>query len=213
VLDWGVCPVRVVVDLTRCQGYGQCAFLAPDVFEMHGREALMYDPEPGDAQRDHVLRAVAACPVQALHIDMVDARKVAWRAAVPEPVEPSAPAEPAEPAATARMAAAGGGGSRLTGRIVIVGASLAGLRAAAVLRRDGFTGSLTLIGDEPYEPYDRPPLSKQVLTGRVPAERTTLPSRGDLNAEWLRGQPATGLDLAGKRVFLAGRGEVPSTTC
>ena len=46
---------------------------------------------------------------------------------------------------------------------MIVGASLAGLRAAAALRHEGFTGSLTLIGDEPHEPYDRPPLSKQVL--------------------------------------------------
>jgi NADPH-dependent 2,4-dienoyl-CoA reductase/sulfur reductase-like enzyme len=45
---------------------------------------------------------------------------------------------------------------RREGRIV-VGASLAGLRAAEVLRDRGFTGSLTLIGDEPYEPYDRTP--------------------------------------------------------
>lgn len=51
------------------------------------------------------------------------------------------------------------------GRIVIVGASLAGLRAAEALREEGFHGSLTIIGDEPHEPYDRPPLSKQVLKG------------------------------------------------
>src|SRR6516165_7834506 len=52
-----------------------------------------------------------------------------------------------------------------TGRLVIVGASLAGLRAAEALRKEGFTGPLTIIGDEPEEPYDRPPLSKQVLKG------------------------------------------------
>lgn len=52
-----------------------------------------------------------------------------------------------------------------SGRIVIVGASLAGLRGAEALREAGFTGSLALIGDEPYPPYDRPPLSKTVLTG------------------------------------------------
>ncbi|MEI7718213.1 MAG: FAD-dependent oxidoreductase, partial [Mycobacterium sp.] len=52
---------------------------------------------------------------------------------------------------------------RAEGRIVIVGASLAGLRAAEALREKGFEGSLTIIGDEPHEPYDRPPLSKQVL--------------------------------------------------
>ncbi len=59
-------------------------------------------------------------------------------------------------------------------RIVIVGASLAGLRAAEALRREGFVGYLTLIGDEPYPPYDRPPLSKQVLGGRLAIEHTTL---------------------------------------
>ena len=61
---------------------------------------------------------------------------------------------------------------RSSGRIVIVGASLAGLRAAEALREEGFRGRLTIIGDEPYEPYDRPPLSKQVLHGWVPADHT-----------------------------------------
>ena len=64
---------------------------------------------------------------------------------------------------------------RAEGRIVIVGASLAGLRAAEALREKGFNGSLTIIGDEPHEPYDRPPLSKQVLKGWVPADHTKLP--------------------------------------
>jgi 3-phenylpropionate/trans-cinnamate dioxygenase ferredoxin reductase subunit len=53
------------------------------------------------------------------------------------------------------------------GRIVIVGASPAGLRAAEALREEGFTGSLTVVGDEPHAPYDRPPLSKQVLLGQA----------------------------------------------
>jgi 3-phenylpropionate/trans-cinnamate dioxygenase ferredoxin reductase component len=60
---------------------------------------------------------------------------------------------------------AAGANGVFDGRVVIVGASLAGLRAAEALRLAGFTGSLTLIGDEPYPPYDRPPLSKTVLTG------------------------------------------------
>src|SRR5258708_30391917 len=59
-------------------------------------------------------------------------------------------------------------------RIVIVGASLAGLRAAEALRREGFVGQLTLIVDEPYPPYDPPPLSKQVLGRRLPIQHTTL---------------------------------------
>ena len=91
-----------------------------------------------------------------------------------------------------------------SGRIVIVGASLAGLIAAERLRAEGFTGPLTLIGDEPYLPYDRPPLSKAVLTGWIPAAYTQLPRRETLmDAEWRLGVRATGLDLAAKRVHLA----------
>jgi 3-phenylpropionate/trans-cinnamate dioxygenase ferredoxin reductase component len=86
-------------------------------------------------------------------------------------------------------------------RIVVVGASLAGLSAAEALRAEGFRGLLTLIGDEQYEPYDRPPLSKAVLTGWLPAEHTALPR--DLDAEWLLGVPASGLDAAGRHVELA----------
>ena len=71
------------------------------------------------------------------------------------------------------------------------------------LRKGGFRGRLTLVGDEPYEPYDRPPLSKQVLTGRVAPESTALPQDSGLDAEWRLGTPAVGLDLAGKRVRLA----------
>ncbi|MBV1855199.1 NAD(P)/FAD-dependent oxidoreductase [Catellatospora tritici] len=95
------------------------------------------------------------------------------------------------------------------GRIVIVGASLAGLRAAESLRDEGFTGSLTVIGDEKGEPYDRPPLSKQVLTGWVPAEATTLPRRREVDAQWLLGVPASGLDVAHGLVRLADGREVP----
>jgi cytochrome P450/NADPH-dependent 2,4-dienoyl-CoA reductase/sulfur reductase-like enzyme len=98
---------------------------------------------------------------------------------------------------------------RRDGRIVVVGASLAGLRAAETLRDEGFTGSLTMIGDELGEPYDRPPLSKQVLTGWVPAGGTVLPRRRDIDAEWLLGVPASGLDLATKHVRLADGREVP----
>ncbi len=91
-----------------------------------------------------------------------------------------------------------------SGRIVIVGASLAGLSAAETLRAEGFRGPLTLIGEEPYLPYDRPPLSKAVLTGWVPAEHTTLPRRETLaDVEWRLGVAAVGLDLPAKQVRLA----------
>jgi NADPH-dependent 2,4-dienoyl-CoA reductase/sulfur reductase-like enzyme len=91
-----------------------------------------------------------------------------------------------------------------SGHIVIVGASLAGVVAADTLRAEGFTGHLTLIGDEPYLPYDRPPLSKEVLAGWFPAEHTQLPRREPLaDVEWRLGVAATGLDLRAKQVRLA----------
>lgn len=89
-----------------------------------------------------------------------------------------------------------------SGRIVIVGASLAGLRAAEALREEGFTGSLTVVGDEPHPPYDRPPLSKQVLLGQATADTTGLPMRRDPDAEWRLGVRATGVDALAKRVLL-----------
>jgi ferredoxin len=71
-LEGGRVLMRVVVDLNRCQGYAQCVFLAPDVFELHGEEALLYDLNPDDAQRLRVLRAAAACPVQAIAVERLD---------------------------------------------------------------------------------------------------------------------------------------------
>jgi len=60
------------------------------------------------------------------------------------------------------------------GTVAIIGASIAGVRAAETLRSDGFDGRVVLIGDEPRLPYDRPPLSKQVLTGHLAPGDTTL---------------------------------------
>lgn len=101
-----------------------------------------------------------------------------------------------------------GNGFKDNGRIVIVGASLAGLRAAEALRNEGFRGHLTIIGDEPDEPYDRPPLSKQVLAGWVRADATKLPRMRDVDAEWRLGVAATGLDRANPLVRLADGSEV-----
>jgi NADPH-dependent 2,4-dienoyl-CoA reductase/sulfur reductase-like enzyme len=90
-------------------------------------------------------------------------------------------------------------------RVVVVGASLAGLRGAEALRAAGFDGSLTIVGDEPHAPYDRPPLSKQVLTGEWGADRTVLKvaEAPPLDAKWITGVAATALDLEGRSVAIA----------
>jgi len=98
---------------------------------------------------------------------------------------------------------------KANGRIVIVGASLAGLRGAEALRNEGFTGHLTIIGDEPNEPYDRPPLSKQVQKGWVKPDHTKLPRMRAIDAEWRLGVAATALDRAKRVVRLANGDEVP----
>lgn len=62
--------MRLVVDLNKCQGYAQCVPLAPDVFTLLGEEALAYNPNPDDAERQRVLRAAASCPVQAIILEV-----------------------------------------------------------------------------------------------------------------------------------------------
>lgn len=94
-------------------------------------------------------------------------------------------------------------------RLVIAGASLAGLRAAQALRQEGFTGSLTLVGDEPHAPYDRPPLSKGFLTSEDPPPDTDLPVPVGLGARLLLGSPATALSPDERVVTLADGTRVP----
>ena len=90
--------------------------------------------------------------------------------------------------------------------VVVVGTSLAGLRAVQALRRAGYAGRVTAIGEESEPPYDRPPLSKEVLAGKWDALRTRLqrPDDEDLAVEWRLGQRAESLDLAARQVVLAG---------
>ena len=90
--------------------------------------------------------------------------------------------------------------------IVIVGASLAGTRAAETLRAGGFTGTVTIIGNESRMPYDRPPLSKNFLAGEWDADRVALrkpDALEALDATWMLGSAATGLDTATNTVTLA----------
>jgi 3-phenylpropionate/trans-cinnamate dioxygenase ferredoxin reductase subunit len=85
----------------------------------------------------------------------------------------------------------------------VVGASLAGLRTAEALRRGGDDGEIVLIGAEPHQPYDRPPLSKQVLDGRWEPAQATLRQAKDLEVTWRLGVPAASLDVDARLVHLA----------
>ena len=89
--------------------------------------------------------------------------------------------------------------------VTIVGASLAGLNAAEALRRDGFEGPVTLIGAEDHPPYDRPPLSKQVLAGDWEPERAALTDPEELESDEIEarfGLRATALDLDTRELTL-----------
>ena len=90
--------------------------------------------------------------------------------------------------------------------ITIVGASLAGVRAAESLRRQGFDRPITLIGDEAHAPYDRPPLSKQFLAGEWDADRLALtkPEKlAEFDLDLRLGVRAAGFDLGRRRLTLA----------
>lgn len=87
--------------------------------------------------------------------------------------------------------------------VVVVGASLAGLRAAEALRRAGFDGRLRLIGEEVHAPYDRPPLSKTFLLGDATPDSIRLRQSADLDAEWLLGCRADRLNGEGRSLLLA----------
>ncbi|MCT9084841.1 FAD-dependent oxidoreductase, partial [Streptomyces fulvoviolaceus] len=82
-------------------------------------------------------------------------------------------------------------------RILVVGASASGLTTAETLRRKGYAGAITVLGDEPHAPYDRPPLSKQVLSGAWAPERAELRTGevlSALDAEFVLKDAAVSLD-------------------
>ena len=83
-------------------------------------------------------------------------------------------------------------------RIAIVGAGLAGLSVAQELRRRRYAGELIIMGEEHHRPYRRPPLSKQLLHG---ADADITLRHDGLDARWLLGQRATGLDLPARRIL------------
>lgn len=95
--------------------------------------------------------------------------------------------------------------------VVVVGASLAGLRATETLRREGFDGRIVLVGAEPHLPYDRPPLSKQLLAGEWEPQDLALRRTpyDELDVELRLGARATALDAAGRLLTLEGDESLP----
>src|SRR5579875_3154496 len=91
-----------------------------------------------------------------------------------------------------------GSGAGLPGRIVIAGAGLAGLRTAEELRGRGYSGSITLIGAEHRPPYDRPPLSKQLMLGKAD-DATLLSAESGLEVDLRLGERAEGFEADGQR--------------
>jgi NADPH-dependent 2,4-dienoyl-CoA reductase/sulfur reductase-like enzyme len=96
--------------------------------------------------------------------------------------------------------------------VVVVGASVAGLKACEGLRHDGFDGAITLVGAESHLPYDRPPLSKQFLAGSFDEDRLALTSEARLAAldlELVLGERARSLDRDARSVVLESGRELP----
>ena len=89
--------------------------------------------------------------------------------------------------------------------IIVVGASLAGWRAVESLRTEGYEGTISLVGGERHLPYDRPPLSKQVLAGTWPPEKAVLADKrrsSEARVHEVLGRRAIALDAATRTLTL-----------
>ncbi|WSQ14325.1 FAD-dependent oxidoreductase [Streptomyces sp. NBC_01231] len=97
-------------------------------------------------------------------------------------------------------------------RLAVVGAAAGGLATVEALRRGGHQGAITLVGDEAELPYDRPPLSKQILKGEWAPDRLALRARADIDAldlDLRLGASATGLDMAARTLLLSDGTQLP----
>lgn len=96
-----------------------------------------------------------------------------------------------------------GSGAERAQRCVVVGASMGGLRAAEAVRKAGFTGEITVIGDEPHMPYNRPPLSKDALLGSTgAADLAFRVPRAAHDVQWRLGERVIAADLTARMVTL-----------
>ncbi|MBL0419197.1 FAD-dependent oxidoreductase [Ramlibacter sp. AW1] len=97
-------------------------------------------------------------------------------------------------------------------RVLIVGAGQAGARTALSLRQHGWQGEILLVGAESEYPYERPPLSKEVLTGKAEPDRATIlgePACAEQDIQLIRGEAVTALDLPARLARLGGGGTLP----
>src|ERR1700758_4911575 len=92
-------------------------------------------------------------------------------------------------------------------QIVVVGAGVAGTRAAETLRQEGFDGDLTIVGAERHAPYHRPPLSKKLLSGQVHRAGIDMAPQFDMDVRVLRGATAVGLDMTTRTVAVRDDGQ------
>ncbi|WP_043288950.1 NAD(P)/FAD-dependent oxidoreductase [Paraburkholderia oxyphila] len=93
-------------------------------------------------------------------------------------------------------------------RVIVVGGSVAGLRAVETLRQEGFGGEIMLVGGEAHLPYDRPPLTKQILTGEIGVEQLCYRDCGWFdrnNVELCLGTAASALDVHARRLQVGER--------
>jgi 3-phenylpropionate/trans-cinnamate dioxygenase ferredoxin reductase component len=98
----------------------------------------------------------------------------------------------------------------VSSHIVVAGASMGGLRAAEQLRAAGFGGAVTVVGDEPHMPYNRPPLSKEVLAGKASFDSLAFtPKASTADVHWRLGTEVVAVRLAERTVELATGEELP----
>ena len=92
-------------------------------------------------------------------------------------------------------------------QVVVVGAGVAGIRAAETLRQGGYDGALTIVGTERQAPYHRPPLSKKLLSGQVHRAGIDMAPQFDMDARVFRGASAVGLDMSSRTVQVRDDGQ------